>query len=616
MGAFDSSASGKNVSAERRSPTACGAKLEESMTGTTNAEPTDQVKAILWQAIEQAPDVILICDRHGMIEYANDRVQTILGYKPQELVGEAVEVLVADAIRGRHRAHRVRYIADPTPRPMGVGLELTALHRDGHRVPVEISLATVQDSSVHVIAVIRDMTEQRGAERAVRETLAMLEATHDIVFVFDAQSLRFNYVNEATCRQTGYGRERLLTMTPLHILASTTPEDFARTIEPLLSGTADLIEFQSRLMSVDGHEFFVDGALQVVASSSETMSIMAVVRDISERRELLDAIEQQRDHLALVVDAFRDGLLEVDFENNKLLRVNERLCQMVGFAEIEILEGSCPPSWMQQHEFAAVRNQMLTHDEGTYEVALAKKGGYTFPARLTAARIAEPDGRKLCLLVFHDLTEERRAAAELDEAHSRLAISDDRERIARDLHDTVIQRLFATGMSLQAAANRPNPQPRIERAVAGIDEAIRYLRSSIFSIRKNNDQMALVEAVTSLAQEARRILPCPLTVTIDPAVEPEVDANLGEDVVALIRESLTNAAKHAQPTNVALVITTHGDLLSIRISDDGIGFDPAVSNGGNGVRNLRNRAELLGGRCNIDSSSATGTTIEFLLPLR
>jgi PAS domain S-box-containing protein len=577
-------------------------------------EPSLSVQTFLWQAVAQAPDAILICDRNGVIEYANERVRSVFGYEPASLIGQPVEILVPQASRGGHRAHRLRYVADPTPRPMGIGLQLSALAQDGTEIPVEISLSAVQGDDHRVIAVIRDVTDQRKAERAMRDTLRMLEATHDAVFMFDAETFRFTYANVGASRQTGYTHEQLLTMTPVHLMEATTADQLRARVAPLLRGDAELLQTDSMIIGAEGRRYPVEGTIQSV-DAAPGPALLAVVRDVSERKKLLDAIEAQRDHLSRVVDVLLDGVLELDIDAKQIVRVNGQFCKTVGYSEADILEKGFSPSWMDQDEFEDLCRRLV----GTKlhcEVTLSGQDGRSIPAALHATTISEPEGQTLWVLIFNDLTEERGAAAVLENARSRIAIADDRDRIARDLHDTVIQRLFATGMSLQAALGRPEPRDRIERAVAGIDEAIRALRTSIFTMRSADDTMNIVDSLLAVVEEARRVFTCPLSIKVDDAVDGHLASNVGEDVLALVRETLSNAAKHSHANLVSIVVATSGDTLTIEIIDDGVGFELSAITGGQGLRNLRNRAEHIGGRCTITSSPGNGTRTHFSIPIR
>lgn len=135
------------------------------------------------ELIENAPDAILQVDSNGRILIANRTAETIFGYSREELLGMSVDNLVPQAARGRHAGHREALAAAGVSRPMGIGLDLHALRKDGTEIPVEISLSPSQtESGVHVTAVIRDMTERKRAQQQIdaltRSYLAELEARH------------------------------------------------------------------------------------------------------------------------------------------------------------------------------------------------------------------------------------------------------------------------------------------------------------------------------------------------------------------------------------------------------------------------------------------------------
>jgi PAS domain S-box-containing protein len=127
---------------------------------------------------EASPDGCLVVDRGGVIRAANPRVQELFGWSPEELVGNAIEVLVPEVHRGAHSGHRSRFVADPHNRPMGVGLDLRGRHKDGTTFPVEISLSPwrADGGDLRVICTVRDVTEYR---RLRNFSEGALQATED-----------------------------------------------------------------------------------------------------------------------------------------------------------------------------------------------------------------------------------------------------------------------------------------------------------------------------------------------------------------------------------------------------------------------------------------------------
>ena len=208
--------------------------------------------------------------------------------------------------------------------------------------------------------------------------------------------------------------------------------------------------------------------------------------------------------------------------------------------------------------------------------------------------------------------------ARFREELQRLAVLEDRERIAAELHDGVIQSLFAVGMSLQATAGMagdPDTAQRLNQAVDAVDTAIRDLRNYIFGLRPGalaDRQLALsLEELTKSFDESTGL-------TVIGSVDREAASRLAGRETTLLqaaREALSNAVRHSGGRTVRVGLRREGDEALLEIADDGAGFDTATAEGrGQGLGNLRRRADALGGRLEIDSD-AEGTTVRIRVPL-
>jgi signal transduction histidine kinase len=202
------------------------------------------------------------------------------------------------------------------------------------------------------------------------------------------------------------------------------------------------------------------------------------------------------------------------------------------------------------------------------------------------------------------------------------ALTEDRDRIARDLHDSVIQRLFAIGLSLQGTTRmveRPEAVLRIAEAIDKIDETIRQLRKAIFDIELTINKEGLHPKVLDLLHELRPVLDLPPQVSLSGPVDRLVTGQLVDEVLAVLREALTNVGRHAEATQVVITIAA-GDELRLVVADDGIGFTAASegssSGGGLGLKNMRQRAERLDGGMEIGTSREGGTRLTWHVPLQ
>ena len=162
-----------------------------------------------WSLLDATPDATVIVAGTGEIVFVNDHAGELFGFDLEDLLGRVVEDLLPEALRAVHRAHRTRFRAEPTVRAMGAGLELWARRSDGTEFPVEISLSPLHlDDDVFVVAAVRDVTERVAAEDQLHRVLRTLDATDDGVFIFDAATLRFSFVNEGAVRLVGLPTRR------------------------------------------------------------------------------------------------------------------------------------------------------------------------------------------------------------------------------------------------------------------------------------------------------------------------------------------------------------------------------------------------------------------------
>lgn len=198
----------------------------------------------------------------------------------------------------------------------------------------------------------------------------------------------------------------------------------------------------------------------------------------------------------------------------------------------------------------------------------------------------------------------------------RLVVFEDRDRIAKDLHDTVIQRLFAIAMTLMSAikiTEKPDVAVRVQRAVDDLDDTIRQIRSTIFALQASaDDEPALRVRLFGVIDGARESLGFAPAVRFDGPLDTIVDETVGDHLVAVLREALSNAARHAHASTVDVTVAAGSDVL-LRVADDGVG----LTDGGrrSGLANLDDRARRLGGTFDVRSGDTGGTVLEWRVPL-
>ncbi len=201
-----------------------------------------------------------------------------------------------------------------------------------------------------------------------------------------------------------------------------------------------------------------------------------------------------------------------------------------------------------------------------------------------------------------------------------LSLVEDRERIAADLHDTVIQRLFATGLGLQATVrtiDNPAVAIRLQEAVDDLDETIRQIRSTIFALQSPRVAgRGLRDEILALATEAAAILGFEPRVRADGLIDARVSDATGVQMLAVLREALSNVVRHAGASRTSVAVEVTDTDVLVTVVDDGVGAGAGERLGGQGLASLHHRAEALGGTLDVGAGAdGTGTTLRWKVPL-
>ncbi|MFC5730847.1 MULTISPECIES: GAF domain-containing protein [Nocardioides] len=213
--------------------------------------------------------------------------------------------------------------------------------------------------------------------------------------------------------------------------------------------------------------------------------------------------------------------------------------------------------------------------------------------------------------------EQAALALQLGEARDdqrRLAVLEDRDRIGRDLHDLVIQRLFVVGLGLEGAArltDRPEVAARVEQAVDDLDATIKDIRRAIFGLGSAEQSNDIQGEVTRLVERAASTLKFRPSLRFEGPVRSLISSDVTPDLLAVLAEALSNASRHAEATAVEVVLAA-ADLISLSVRDDGRGMGPDVVE--SGLANIRARAEQRGGTLTIESAPGAGTALFWSIP--
>lgn len=206
--------------------------------------------------------------------------------------------------------------------------------------------------------------------------------------------------------------------------------------------------------------------------------------------------------------------------------------------------------------------------------------------------------------------------ARAQEDQARLAVFEDRDRIGRDLHDLVIQRLFGIGLMLDNTTKliaAPAAVERLSSAIDDIDQTIKDIRRTIFALSSSAGSDDLRAELDHALHDASKVLGFMPDLKLSGPVDSIITGEVREQLLAVLRETLSNVVRHAKAGRVSVQLDVAHDIC-LFVEDDGMGLGSGTS--GNGLRNIRERAEMLGGNCTVSSGPAGGTAVTWTVPRR
>lgn len=247
--------------------------------------------------LEATPHAVVAVAADGAITYANPRTADVFGYRPTELLGRSVELLIPKRFWGLHLRHVERFATQPTGRHMGIGRELIARHCDGHEFPVEVSLSPVETSDGPLVfALCSDLTARHEAEAAVREAeqraRLLLEQAADPLLVLDSTG-RILDANQQACRALRYERDALIGRLIGEIHVDLERRGLLAPVGALVPGETVMIE--GTYQRADGSTFPVEVRLGAIEARGGTQ-ILASARDVTERRRTQRRLERLAHH--------------------------------------------------------------------------------------------------------------------------------------------------------------------------------------------------------------------------------------------------------------------------------------------------------------------------------
>jgi signal transduction histidine kinase len=207
--------------------------------------------------------------------------------------------------------------------------------------------------------------------------------------------------------------------------------------------------------------------------------------------------------------------------------------------------------------------------------------------------------------------------ARMSQQIQQMAVYEDRNRIAQDLHDLVIQSLFATGMTLESIARKAavpaEDAEKLRSAADELDKTIKQIRQSIYALTSMTDAVTLRRRVMHEVEAYASLLGTTPSITFEGAVDSLVNDGIAEQLIAVLRELLSNAMRHAQATSLSVSVQVEDSHLVLTVIDNGVGIAQTARR--SGLENLRRRAESLGGVFTAEPGTTAGTVARWAIPV-
>ncbi len=406
-----------------------------------------------------ASEGVVVVDGGGLIRLANDKIEEMFGYERDELIGNAVEMLVPEHLREIYVRHRKQYWTAPHSRPMGRGMDLVGRRKDGTEFPMEIGLNMVEtDDANFIVGLISDITARKQSAEMLRNEMRrnqqILDTMMDGHILADMNGTLLD-VNPAYCDMVGYSREELLEMNIRDLEAALAPEDVERRIAQFVEQGEDRFETKHRCKG--GGTIDLDVSI-VIMQSEERALVAAFVRDISERKRVEEALQASESVLRATMESAADGVLVVDSQW-RVMYVNRRFADMWSFPD-RLLEtrdaNKLIPIALGQVEDPEALQKLIqgavTSDEVTFDTTSLKDGRvfeqYSVPLLIGG----EVRGR---VLRTRDITARTRAEEALERTRDALEGKVERQLVRRNPYGLTFREFTVLNL---VAAGKPDKE--------------------------------------------------------------------------------------------------------------------------------------------------------------
>jgi PAS domain S-box-containing protein len=581
--------------------------------------------------VETSPDGILIVEGER-IAFVNPAAVDLFGTNgPDQLVGRSLAAFLAAESQAGLREHFLAWQAGRS----GLPLDAKIVRPDGTIRDISVTGApAAQEGDRAVQLIVRDISEQKDRERALRESeerlaLAVAGAREG---VWDWNLETNAVVYSARWKQMlGYAGEEI----EPHVSAwerLVHPDDISRADQAndsVARGERATYEAEFRLRHKDGHYVHVlsRGFPVRREAGGPVVRIVGTHFDLTERKRAEAALRENEERLKLAFAGAQEGVWDWNLETGAVV-YSTRWKEMLGYADDEIEPHI--GAWerlLHPDDVARAQqvNESVKQGASTYEgeFHLRHKDGHYLHVLSRGYPVRrEPGGPVVRIVGTHfDLTERKRAEAERarTEFLTRLVFAqeDERRRIAREMHDQFGEQLTALALRIrmlkEASAGHDDWRAHVESIEAIAQRLDKDVDTLVWELRPTAlDDLGLRAALANYVQDWSSRAGVSATLHTSGLLDDRLAPDAETALYRIAQEALTNVAKHARAGNVDVILERRADNVLLIIEDDGVGFDPGAAGSagqGFGLLGMQERAGLVGAMLEIESSAGKGTTV-------
>jgi two-component system cell cycle sensor histidine kinase/response regulator CckA len=561
------------------------------------------------ELLESTPDAMVIVNEAGEIVLINSQTEKLFGYGREDLLGHSVERLIPARFQDRYLDHRAAYLSDPRVRPMGAGLELYAIRKDGQEFPVEISLSPLKTAEgVLVTAAIRDISERKRVEgqihkltlevQAKEQLQLLLDSTAEAIYSIDVDGA-CTLCNAACLRLLGYSRDSELLAKNMHALMHHTrpdgrayPEEECKIFRAFRQGKGTHVTDEV-LWRADGTSFPAEYWSYPVRHNSRVVGSVVTFFDITQRKKSEEALRRSESRYRSIIERAPYGVFRVD-QSGRIAMANSGFAAMLGYQGPDEVLGldTGTDVYLNSTKQQRARDYASEDPAVGYETKWKRKDGKTITVRLGARRLPDDDELPGGFDVFvEDITAHRSLQKQLEHAQKMEAVGRLAGGVAHDFNNLL---MIISGYAQLLDGSSADPKKVVEYASRIQDassKAATVTRQLLAYSRKQVLEPTVLD-LSYVVKDLAKMLPRLLGEDVE--IVLELDSQVGtvradRGQIEQVIMNLAVNARDAMPqggrltlatSNVALdasyyhgVAVPPGQYVLLGVSDTGIGMN-------------------------------------------